>query len=502
VTPRVLPAPDQWAHHAADDFEPTSLTTDGSLPRRWARIWAEAPDRPTLHTPEEGRWLIAAEVEERTARCARVLAGLGASPGERVVVCADDPIMAAIWNLGALRAGAIVVPVNPAYRAQELAHILLDSEPAVVVAGSDDHAGWAAESSPGVPIIHTSAPPDVDADVTLDQVGLDDPALLPYTSGTTGRPKGALLTHGNLLACTNALQLAWRWTPDDRLILALPLFHVHGLVVGLYGTLAAGASAVVLTSFSPAGVADAIAAHDATVFFGVPTMYTRLVDQPSAPTLRELRLCVSGSAPLPPEIFHQIERVTGHRVLERYGMTEALMIASNPYDGERRPGHVGFALPGVELRLAGGDEGEIQLRGPSVFSGYWRNEAADAEAFTADGWFRSGDLGDVREGSLRIAGRAKELIITGGYNVYPREVEDALLELPGVREVAVVGRPSTEWGETITAFIVRDSESLEVDAIKAHCAERLASYKRPRSVTFVDSLPRNALGKIMRNELQ
>jgi malonyl-CoA/methylmalonyl-CoA synthetase len=338
----------------------------------------------------------------------------------------------------------------------------------------------------------------------LDVAGRGDPALICYTSGTTGAPKGAVLRHGNLLASAEALRLAWRWVQDDRLVLALPLFHIHGLGVGLHGTLLTGASAVLLPRFDPDAVLDAARDHEATLFFGVPTMYARLAGSPRVGELASLRLLVSGSAALPPTVFERLAERAGQRPLERYGMTETVMNVSNPHDGERRPGTVGLPLPGVELRLAEGD-GEVLLRGPNVFDGYWRNPEATAEAFDADGWFRTGDLGSLDErGYLRIEGRSKELIITGGYNVHPREVEELLLEHPGVAEVAVVGTPSEEWGEVVTAFVVATDpgDPPDEDELLALAAEQLAPFKRPRLVRYVESLPRNALGKVLKHELR
>jgi malonyl-CoA/methylmalonyl-CoA synthetase len=329
-----------------------------------------------------------------------------------------------------------------------------------------------------------------------------DVALLCYTSGTTGAPKGAMLTHGNALASCEALRLAWRWTADDRLVLALPLFHVHGLGVGLHGTLLSGGSAMLLPRFDADAVLDAAREHDATLFFGVPTMYARLAGSPRVAELARLRLCVSGSAPLPASLHDELDAHAGVRVLERYGMTETIMNVSNPCDGERRAGTVGFPLPGVEVRLDD-PSGEILLRGPNVFPGYWGRPDATREAFTDDGWFRSGDVGARdHDGYLRIVGRAKELIISGGYNVYPREVEDVLLEHPLVAEVAVVGEPSDEWGETVVAVVVPPTgAAADEEALLEFAAEQLAPYKRPRRVRFVDALPRNALGKVVRAEL-
>jgi malonyl-CoA/methylmalonyl-CoA synthetase len=325
--------------------------------------------------------------------------------------------------------------------------------------------------------------------------------LIIYTSGTTGRPKGVPLTHANLLASAHAVRVAWRWEPDDELALALPLFHVHGLGVGLHGTLTAGGRVMLIPRFSPADVAEAIS-RGSTMFFGVPTMYHRLAESPDLEALRALRLAVSGSAPLPAELFAAVREGSGQTVLERYGMTETVMLVSNPYDGERRPGTVGLPLPGVRLRLQPSEGGtaEIEVRGPNVIGGYLDNPAATAQAYTSDGWFRTGDLGELDEaGYLRISGRAKELIITGGYNVYPREVEEVLRGHPGVVDAAVVGTPSTTWGETVVAYIVGDASPADLEQ---WCAERLVAYKRPREWRSVELIPRNALGKVLRHELR
>jgi malonyl-CoA/methylmalonyl-CoA synthetase len=348
---------------------------------------------------------------------------------------------------------------------------------------------------------------DIDVDlpdgvaIDLDMAAPDDPALLPYTSGTTGRPKGALLSHGNLLASAEALRIAWRWEPDDRLILCLPLFHMHGLGVGLHGTLLTGASAILQPSFAVEDVLATAAAGDATLFFGVPTMYARLAEADGVDRLGRLRLCVSGSAPLAADLHRRITERSGQMVLERYGMTETVMLVSNPYDGERRAGTVGFPLPGVELRL---DEttNEILVRGPNVFAGYVDRPDANAAAFTVDGWFRTGDIGFVdRDGYVSIVGRAKELIITGGYNVYPREIEDVVRAHPSVIDVAVAGTPSAEWGEVVTAY-VEAADDFDADDVLSFCVAQLAPYKRPRIVHRVTALPRNKLGKVLRNELR
>jgi malonyl-CoA/methylmalonyl-CoA synthetase len=411
-----------------------------------------------------------------------------------------------ICHVGALRAGLVVVPVNTAYTQREIAYIVSNVRPAAAIVDDPARGQWAGDASDRPLVV---AGPDLDLPDgdpgQLDTARPDDPALICFTSGTTGAPKGAVLSHYNLLAATRALIVAWRWTPTDRLIHCLPVFHAHGLCVGVYGTLLSGGSALLLPGFDPGAVADLASGGDASLFFGVPTMYHRLCQSARVSELGRLRLCVSGSAPLPADLHRRFEAVTGMSVLERYGMTETLMNASNPYDGERRPGTVGFPLPGVEIRLHG--DGEIMLRGPNVFAGYWERPAATAEAFVdpSDGgqrWFRTGDLGAIDDGYLTIRGRSKDLIISGGFNVYPSEVEDVVLTHPGVAEVAVTGTPSEEWGEVVTAWIVADGTAPSAEELSVYTAEQLAAFKRPRIVYVIDSLPRNALGKVVRSELQ
>ncbi|HEU4656914.1 MAG TPA: AMP-binding protein [Capillimicrobium sp.] len=477
------------------------LLAEESLPRAWARRMAEAPDRPVARMASGGAWLTAGELDARSRVVAGRLAAAGLRAGDRVLMSAAASVELVVAYVAAQRLGLVIVPVNGAYTEREVAHILSDAEPSAAIVDDARRAAWMAPA--GVVV-----GPEVDLpdgpEPELDRAGRDDLALIAYTSGTTGAPKGAMLSSGNLLAGAEQVRRAWRWTAADRLVLALPLFHMHGLGVGLHGTLLAGASAVLLARFDVDAVLDAARDHDATMFFGVPTMYARLAASPRAGELARLRLCVSGSAPLPADLHRTLERRAGQRVLERYGMTETVMLASNPYDGDRRAGSVGLPLPGVELRLAG--DGEIQVRGPNVFSGYWRRPDATAEAFTGDGWFRTGDLGALDDdGYLRIHGRSKELIITGGFNVYPREVEDVLRGHPAVADVAVAGLPDPEWGETVAAWIVPADGGadvdVDVDAILAFAAERLAGYKRPRTVRLVAELPRNALGKVLKHEL-
>ncbi len=374
-----------------------------------------------------------------------------------------------------------------------------EAQPAAAAVGRDEQAGWIREGAgDDVAVLGLGLDGLDRVAAELDRARGEDTAVLMYTSGTTGRPKGVPLSHANLLASATAVKLAWRWDPVDRLLLTLPLFHVHGLGVGLIGSLCAGAGVVLRERFDAADVAER-ARRDATLFFGVPAMYQRLVRAGHIGALRGLRLLVSGSAPLPAALADAIAQATGQIPLERYGMTETVMLTGNPYDGERRPGTVGLPFPGVELRF--GERDEVQVRGPNVIAGYLDRPDANAEAFTGDGWFETGDTGRRDEaGYLCLVGRLKELIITGGYNVYPREIEEALATHPGVREVAVVGRPSEEWGEEVTAVVVADGEVAE-QALRAHAAERLTAYKVPKRVEFTSELPRNAMGKVVRGEL-
>ncbi|HMA47615.1 MAG TPA: AMP-binding protein [Frankiaceae bacterium] len=492
-----------WAAHLPPGTDPAAvdLLARRSLPAAWAKRWAAEPDRPVLHDVAAG-WVTAGGLERASTVVAGRLRRAGLRPGDRVLLCARTSTALATACCGALRAGGVVVPVNPACTEREMTYVVADAAPAVAVVDDAERAGWVRRADDRViTVVPRVDLPDA-APGALDEVAPDDPALLVYTSGTTGAPKGALLRHGNLLAGAEAVRLAWRWEPSDRLALPLPLFHVHGLVVGLFGTLLVGGSALLQPRFDPAAVLAAAQGSEVTLLFGVPTMYARLAAHERAGALARLRLCVCGSAPLPPELYARVERRCGQRLLDRYGMTETLMLASNPYDGQRRPGTVGLPLPGVQIRLAGGGGGEVEVRGPNVFAGYWRRPEASAQAFTADGWFRTGDLGEHDgAGYLRIVGRVKELVISGGFNVYPQEVEDVLRRHPGVADVAVAGTPDPEWGEVVTAYVVADGAP-DLDALRAHAARELAPYKRPRIVHLVDALPRNALGKVQRHRLR
>ena len=497
-----------WARHLPPGTTVGSvdLLRDGSLPRAWVSRWRADPARPVVRRPD-GSWIDAGALLRRTGHAARRMQAAGLVPGDRVLVSGAASGELVVAHIAALRAGLVVVPVNREYTRRELGVIVADARPRAAVLDRPELRAAVGEIDPAVVVTDVDLdglpprpePADPDPQADLDLAGSEDTALLPYTSGTTGVPKGALLTHGNLLASAAALVLAWRWGPDDRLILCLPLFHMHGLGVGLHGSLLAGGSVLLQPGFDAEAVLSAAA--DATLFFGVPTMYARLVAADDPGRLRSLRLCVSGSAPLSAELHRLVRERCGQEVLERYGMTETVMLVSNPHDGDRRAGTVGLPLPGVDLRLDA-DSSEIEVRGPNVFHGYYGRPDADADAFTDDGWFRTGDVGQIDDdGYLSIVGRAKELIISGGFNVYPREVEDVVRTHPAVIDVAVVGTPSAEWGETVTAYVVA-SEEVDLAALTAWVAGDLVAYKRPRLVHRIDALPRNAMGKVVRSELR
>lgn len=491
-----------WHQHGFDG-EPGDLLAERSLVAAWSARWREHPDAVVLL--DQQRSLTASDLDAASARVAGRLAAAGLGAGDRILMSCQPSVDLVVAHVGALRMGLTVVPVNTAFTSDEVANMARVAGVRLAVVDDPERVGDLWAIGPEIDLADGPVPP-------LDGAATDDPALIVFTSGTTGTPKGAVLTHGNLLASAVAVTTAWGWTRSDRLVLSLPLFHMHGLGVGVHGTLTVGASAVIVPRFSPDAVLDAARDHQATMFFGVPTMWVRLREHDRAGELARLRLCVSGSAPLAPDVFEDLAARTGQRIVERYGMSETAMNVSNPLHGERRAGSVGLALPGVEVRLGGSAEdptgdpgadgvGEIQLRGPNVFPGYLDRPDATAEAFTGDGWFRTGDLGRVEAGGyLSIVGRSKDLIITGGYNVYPRDVEEVLRDHPAVVDVAVVGEPSAEWGETVTACVVA-APGTDPETLAAHAAAHLAGYQRPRRVVLVDDLPRNALGKVVKAEL-
>jgi malonyl-CoA/methylmalonyl-CoA synthetase len=452
------------------------------------------------------------------ARFAHVLAHHGVKPGDRVAVQVEKSPNALCLYLACLRMGAVYLPLNTGYTPSELAYFVGDAEPRLFVCAGKDlkkiSAGLPSltflalddDGESGSLVREAEAMPSdfPDADVTVS-----DLASILYTSGTTGRSKGAMLTHGNLASNSETLKGLWRFTADDVLLHALPIFHIHGLFVASNITLISGASMILLPKFD----LDAIfrSFPSATVMMGVPTFYTRLLTDArlGAKTTRNIRLFVSGSAPLLAETHREWQARTGHAILERYGMTETNMNTSNPYDGTRVPGSVGLPLPGVELRIAckdgavlpQGEIGLIEVRGPNVFKGYWRMPDKTAAEFRADGFFITGDLGRIDEnGYVHILGRDKDLIISGGFNVYPKEVESLIDELPGVTESAVIGLPHRDFGEGVTAFIVTaKGASLTEKTVLEALAGRLAKFKHPKRVLFVDELPRNTMGKVQKN---
>ncbi|MCK6370314.1 MAG: AMP-binding protein [Gammaproteobacteria bacterium] len=474
-----------------------------------------------LLTTPTGEAFSYADMETESARIAGLLARLGLGPGDRVTVqVAKSP--AAVWlYLACRRGGYVFHPLNDAYRGEEIAFLLADAKPALAVCdpqrkalfrellphgcrlltldahGHGSLADAAGKSSPQPEVARRAA---------------DEPAILLYTSGTTGRPKGAIISHGNLASNVAALIETWEFTASDRLLHALPLYHAHGLFVGLGCTLASGASMLFLPKFDPAAVVAAL--PDCTVMMGVPTYYARLLREPGLDreACRNMRLFISGSAPLSPEVFAAFRKRTGHAILERYGMTETGMLTSNPLRGERRPGSVGLPLPGVALRVVGpdgsvrrpGEIGAVEVSGANVFSGYWQQAGKTAEAFTPDGYFRTGDQGYISaDGYLTLSGRSTDLIITGGLNVYPREVELLLDGLQGVAESAVVGVPHPDFGEAVVAAVVAEPGTAPAEAgIIAAMKERLAGFKVPKRVFMVNDLPRNSMGKVEKTVLR
>jgi len=460
-----------------------------------------------------------ASLRDGSLRVAAKLRAAGLRRGDRVAIYAENRPGFVYAYLGGLRAGATVVTINVLYRSSDLEHILSDATPSVVcvsaqsapfVAAQDGRAvidladveRWAFDAS----IAALADPPPIEP---------DDVAILIYTSGTTGRSKGAMLTHGNLHAIAEQLNEAWRWTSADTLLLTLPLFHVHGLGAGLNGTLVAGGRALLRERFDAPSVIAALAGGDATMFFGVPTMYVRILEQAGDVRFDRVRLFVSGSAALPATVHDAFAQRFGIAILERYGSTEFGFALSNRYEGPRYAGTVGFPLPGVEVRLAdpntgalvdAGATGEILVHGPNVFAGYWRNEAATEAAFARDErgrlWYKSGDLAtfDPARG-YAINGRLKELVISGGFNVYPIEVETELLRIPGIRAAAMIGQPDAARGEIPVAFVEVD-DGFDPDVALALLRERLASFKVPKALYTIEALPRNAMGKVEKARLR
>jgi malonyl-CoA/methylmalonyl-CoA synthetase len=455
------------------------------------------------------------------ARFAHILRRHGVQPGDRVAVQVEKSPEALFLYLACLRAGAVYLPLNSGYTASELTYFVGDSEPRLLVCAAKNRDKIAA-ALPGIALLTLSddgksgtlieEAAAESTDFSDADLSMKDLAAILYTSGTTGRSKGAMLTQGNLCSNAETLRQAWRFTDQDVLLHALPIFHVHGLFVAINVSLVSGASMILLPKFDPEAVFRAL--PQASVMMGVPTFYTRLLQDTrlTREATRHIRLFVSGSAPLLSETHHQWQARTGHAILERYGMTETNMNTSNPYDGIRLPGSVGPPLPGIELRIADkqgvplpqGEIGMIEVRGPNVFKGYWRMPEKSAAQFRADGFFMTGDLGLVdADGYVHIVGRDKDLIISGGFNIYPKEIESLIDELPGVDESAVVGLPHGDFGEGVTAFIVmKNGAVLSDEAVTAALSDKLARFKHPKRVIRLDQLPRNTMGKVQKSLLR
>lgn len=470
----------------------------------FAEAAAGRPDRVFLDA-EDGVATYA-DMLEFSARAAGALGSAGVKLGCRVVAQVEKS-PASVWlYLGCLRLGAVFIPLNTAYMPAEIGYFLDDAEPALFVCAEATREA-VVDGPPVLTLEADGSGSFADALAAADPVdavaerAADDVAAILYTSGTTGRSKGAMLTHGNLASNVAALTDIWRWRDDDVLLHALPIFHAHGLFVALHCSLYRATTVIFRQKFDAERVLADL--PHASVFMGVPTFYARLLklDGFDAAATRDVRLFISGSAPLTEQVFGAFENRTGQRILERYGMTEALMITSNPYDGARVAGTVGFPLPGVSVRVeadAGDSPGVLEIAGPNVFTGYWRNEEKTHEAFTADGWFRTGDVAAIDEESrVRLVGRSSDLVISGGYNVYPKEIELLIDELPGVEETAVVGVPHPDFGEAVLALVVPQAgERLDLAGIGEAIRDRLASFKRPKQILLLDELPRNAMGKV------
>ncbi|MBO3277887.1 malonate--CoA ligase [Pseudomonas schmalbachii] len=494
----------------------------------FAAIGAHLPSdlqKPFIRTPDGGGYSYA-DMLRSTAQFAHALVELGVQPGDRVAVQVDKSPEAIMLYLATLRVGGVYLPLNSGYTADELRYFLGDAQPTLFVcapafeaearqlAGECAVAQLATLGSHGEGSLMTrvDGQPGNFADVPRSA---DDLAAILYTSGTTGRSKGAMISHGNLVSNARALVQAWQLSADDWLLHALPIFHIHGLFVACNSLLLAGGSMLFLEKFDAAEVLRLL--PQVNLLMGVPTFYTRLLDQPELnhAAVAHMRLFVSGSAPLTAETHRAFRERTGQAILERYGMTETGMNTSNPLDGERIAGTVGFPLPGVELRITDpgvaeptvlpqGEPGMIEVRGPNVFQGYWRMPEKTAEELRADGYFMTGDIGFIDErGYVQIVGRSKDMIISGGYNVYPKELEQIIDTLPGVAESAVIGVPHPDFGEGVTAVVVATPGAVVQEAeIVAGLDGRLARYKQPKRVLVVDALPRNVMGKVQKNQLR
>ena len=462
---------------------------------RWSR---SDPDRLCIRTPSGEQWTYG-DLERHSAQLAHALQRIGVQPGDRVAVQLEKRPELLSLNIACARAGAVYVPLNDSYTSRELVGLLEDCQPTLLVV--DELLNLRVPQITLQALLADAVAESRDfADVVR---GDTDPAAMLFTSGTTGRPKGAVLSHGNLTAGTLTLSGYWEMDENDVLLHTLPVFHVHGLYVSAYNTLVRGGSMILLGAFNIDEIIHEL--PNATVLMGVPTHYTRLLadERFTAELAGHVRLFTSGSAPMLATTHSQFTARTGHIIVERYGLTETYILTSNPYRGPRKPGTVGLPLPGVHLRLAP-ETNEIEVAGPTVFAGYWNRPELLSTEFSADGWFKTGDIGRIdADGYVEIVGRSKDLIITGGLNVYPKEIEEALNALPGILESAVVGLPDPDFGEAVTAVVVAEPGStLNPAEIRRQAREVLAPFKVPKSVHVMESLPRNALGKVEKARLR
>ena len=459
------------------------------------------------------------ELPSHVGRYRAALAQLGVARGDRVMIKPESSPAFVFTYLAVLAAGAIFVPTNAAYTAAEAALLIEDADPVLLIhsektavppIGSDLVARATLNPDGGGSLTELAG--TLNPDLGIEEMATDDLAAILFTSGTTGRPKGAMLTHGNLGSNVSALHQAWHFSSEDVILHLLPMFHAHGLFVALHLGLYSAATLRMLARFDAAKVIAGLS--HASVFMGVPTFYSRLLENPGfgRDACSGIRLFISGSAPLLPSVFGAFEERTGHRILERYGMTETVMITSNPYEQAGRiAGTVGYPLPGVNVRIVGADRaelpvgeiGEIEMAGPNLCAGYWRRVSATAESFYPDGFFRTGDTGFKDDsGRITIAGRSKDLIISGGYNVYPAEIEMLLAQVDGVQDVAVFGVPHPDFGEAVMAAVTTDRDKFDPQVMQTLISDKLAKFKQPKAVHVLDEFPRNAMGKILKNELR
>ena len=479
--------------------------------------------RSCILSPQGEKLFSFAQIDEQSALMSGVLVSLDVNRGDRVIVQVDKSVQMMILYLACLRQGIIFIPLNTAYTANEMDYFIANAQPKLIVGQGGnvsklqtiadthrvEHVLTLEGMGPGsiCHLLQSSC-----ADHSIVKVATDTVAAVLYTSGTTGLSKGAMLTHKNLSSNALALQQIWGWRDDDILLHALPIFHAHGLFVGIHLALLNASPMLFLPTFDAVQVIDNL--PKATVFMGVPTYYVRLLANPefSGKSCSNIRLFISGSAPLSEETFVSFAKRVGQNILERYGMTEAVMITSNPLQGPRIPGTVGYALPDVNVRvvdksgrqITSGDIGELEITGPNVFPGYWQMPEKTQQEFTQDGFFRTGDLATITaDGRVSIAGRSKDLIISGGYNVYPKEIEDHINRIDGVHECAVIGIPHSDFGEAVAAVVILEgARSVSQQSITKALQPLLARFKIPKYVFFADTLPRNAMGKVQKKILR